>query len=199
MHQRKCRLHTVIGEIGEELLQLWSCQHSLVHKSARRQRREVCAHCSFKFVLNSLANNEQLAIEVNTGCTSRVVAEELAECWHDGASRCTEAVGVNGYVAPTERTQSFFFCDCVDSCCRTICIGSCLGKECNSRCVRTGGRQLNARNRTHKCIGHLNEDSRAVTSVWLGTCSAAVFHVGQCSETKGHNLAATNTFDVGHK
>ena len=73
-------------QVGEELAELRRGQHALVDERAARQRREVDRLVARDLVLAALADDEQLAVELDAGRAARVVDEELAEAGHDAAA-----------------------------------------------------------------------------------------------------------------
>ncbi|CAB4640351.1 unannotated protein [freshwater metagenome] len=150
-------------------------------------------------MLDALACNEDLAVEIDIGSTCGVIKEELTHGGHHGTSRCAKTIRVHRNIAPSERTKPFFGHDLFNSCncSRNIC--SCLRKERNTHCIRTCSRKFEASNCAQECIRNLNENASAVTSVWLCTCCTAVLHVCESCETKRHDLTAANTLDVGNE
>ncbi|CAB4616763.1 unannotated protein [freshwater metagenome] len=199
MHQCNCRFHALIREVREELLKLWCCEHALVHNRARRQRREIRAHRAREFVLNALACDENLAVEINIGGTCRIIKEELTHRWHHGASRCTKTIGVHRNITPTERTKTFFGNNFFNRCNCCCYIASRLWEECNTHGIGASSRKIEVNNCAQERIRNLNQNASAVTSVWLCTSCTTVLHVGESSETKRHNLATASTLDVGNK
>ena len=150
-------------------------------------------------MLNPLACNEDLAIEINIDSTCGVIKEELTHGGHHGTSRCAKAIRVHWNIAPSERTKPFFSNNLFNSCNCSRNISSSLRKERNTHCIRTCSGKIEASNCAQERIRNLNENASAVTSVWLCTCCTAVLHVCQSCEAKRHDLATTNTFDVGNE
>lgn len=60
MNQNQRRLNSFVAEISKKHLQLWSCQHSFINKSARRERRKIGLQLICEFMFNSLSQNKSL-------------------------------------------------------------------------------------------------------------------------------------------
>ena len=69
MHEGECALETLVGEVGEELGELGRRQHPLVDQRAGGQRGQVGGDVVLELVLDALANDERLAVEVDPGST----------------------------------------------------------------------------------------------------------------------------------
>jgi len=76
VHQRKSRFDALVGQVGKARSELGRGEHALVDERARRQRREVRALFGREFVLDALAGDEQLAVEVDSGSGTRRVGDE---------------------------------------------------------------------------------------------------------------------------
>ena len=71
MHQGERALEPLVTEVGEEHGELRCGQHALVEQRAAAERREVGLLLHRQFVLDALAGNEHLAIEIDAGRTER--------------------------------------------------------------------------------------------------------------------------------
>ena len=177
MNECKRRLHAVIPKVWEEVTQLGSRKHSLVHKCARRQRREVGTHVTNEFTLDALARHENLAVKVDALCPCWVIEEELLNCWHHGTCGCTQTIWVRWNDTPTKWSQPFFNDDALHSFNCRCCAHWVSRKKCDANGVFTHGRKFKTCNCSQECIGYLNQNSSAIAGVCFCTSSSTMFHV----------------------
>ena len=199
MHERQCRLHAVIRQVREELLEFRGREHALVHVRARGQRREVRAHVTGQFVLDALAHDEQLAVEVDAGCTLRVIHEVGAERGHDVARGLAEAVGVHRHLAPPERPQALLAGDPLHGPGRRVASRRVGGEERHAGGVGASHREVHPCRGAHERIGDLDEDARTVAGVGLRAGGAAVLHVRERRQAQRDDLAALLPLHVRHE
>ncbi len=177
MNECKRRLHAVIPKVWEEVTQLGSRKHSLVHECARRQRREVGTHITNEFTLDALTRHENLAVKIYALCPCRVIEKELLNCWHHGTCGCTQTIWVRRNNTPTKWSQPFFNNDALHSFNCRCCAHWVSRKKCDANGVFTHGRKFKTCNCSQECIGYLNQNSSAITRVCFCTSSSTMFHV----------------------
>ena len=199
VHEGESALETLVGEVGEELGELRRRQHPLVDERARRQRGQVRGDVVVELVLDALAHDERLAVELDPGARPASASrdDELAEPRHHRPRRHAEAVGMHRHVAPGDDTQAFVVDDALD---RRLGL---LGGERLDRQERQpdgvlpGRRQHVAELAAEEAVGHLDEDPGAVTRVGLGPGRPAVVEVGQRRQGRVDELAADDALQMG--
>ena len=197
VHQRERALHPFVGQVGVERRQLRRGEHALVDDGAAAERREVGALLGRQFVLDPLAGDEQLAVEVDALGPGRVGDEQLLEAGHHGHGAASEAGGIHRDAAPTEDGEALVGGDGLDRGLGLLGVTSVAGQEADTHRVGTRCRQFEAGHRAQEPIGHLDEDARTVAGVGLGTRGAAVLHVAQGTDAELHDVVAAHTLHVG--
>ncbi|CAB4827496.1 unannotated protein [freshwater metagenome] len=199
VHQRQCRVHSLVGEVGVELAELRRGEHALVHERPRRQGREVGGDVTGQFVLDALAHDVDLAVQFEPGCSRRVGEQEQLERRHDVERGLPEDRGIGGDQAPPERVEALIAHDRLDR--RPGPSARCAvgGQECHSDCVGTRRRQVEGKHSAQEGVGNLDEDPGAVTGVLLGAGGPAVLEVAQRGQTLCHDVVRANALQVGHE
>ena len=111
-------------EVGEERRELRRGEHALVDERAAAERREVRLLLGGQLVLDALAGDEHLAVEVDAGRAGWVRDEQLLERRHHRPRAGAEAVGMHGHRPPAERGQALVGDDRLDRALRLLGIAS---------------------------------------------------------------------------
>ena len=158
-------LHTLIGQIQEEGLELHGGQHALVGDGARGQGREVDAN----LVLHAFADAEGPAIQFDAGeLIVRIGHNEGLERRHAGKSLQAESVRVGRHDAPCEYFETLFTHDSGDGLLLLTGGGDVTVEECDAGCIVAFLRQFRTYGGTHELVGHAHEDARAITGILFG-------------------------------
>jgi hypothetical protein len=201
VHEQQRRLEALVEQVGEELGQLRGGEHALVDERARRQRREVGGDLLLELVLDPLAADERLAVEVDARRSRQGSGDdELAEARHRRPRGGAEARGIDRHVTPGEDLQSLVGHDGLDRRLRLLG-GDVVGGEEDQadgvaahrweRCPLVG------EHGAQEAVRDLDEDAGAVAGVGLGAGGAAMGEVGEGSEPDADELAAGHALDVG--
>ncbi len=148
-------------------------------------------------MLDALAHDERLAVEVDPGGVLWIRDDELAEPRHHRACRHAEAVRAHRYVAPRDEAKAFIVEDVLDR--RLGLLG---GQRLHRQESQPDGVlprwwQDVAELGAQEAIGDLDEDPRSVAGVGLGAGGATVVEVGQRREGGVDELAAGHALQVG--
>jgi hypothetical protein len=192
------RRDALVGEVGEDLVELVGGEHALVGQGPRRQRREVDVGLG----LGALAQAEGQALERHAGDPGAPAGhEELGEGGHHAAGRGTERGVVDRHLAPPEDREALLVGDLLDAPPGGRHRLGVAGQERGADGVRTCGGQLEAElggDLAQERVGHLEQDPGAVTGVDLGAGGAAVVEVAQGGERLGHDVVAGLTGQGRH-
>ncbi len=140
------------------------------------------AQLDVELVLDPLADDERLAVEVDAGGAGGVGDHEVGEGRHRGAGRGAEAGRVDGDVAPPDDVESLVGDDRLDRRPRLLGGDVVVGKERHPDGVGAGRREVDAlvpEDAAQEAVGDLDEDPGAVTGVRLGARGPAVLEVGE--------------------
>ena len=217
VHQRDRAGGALVGEVGEERLDLLLGEHPLVDDGAPGQAREVGLDArGARLVLDALAQGEGAALEgqddarvVVAGVRGvddvvhlgRQAHEELAEARHDRPRGGADAgaVGVDGQLAPREDLEALLRGDVRDDHLEVGRVGV-GGQEGVAHRVAAGGRELDARlgqQRAVEPVRDLDQDSRAVAGVGLGAPGTPVLEVDEGREATADRPVVATPRDVG--
>ena len=133
-------------------------------------------------MLSTLAQRVDHPVEFKTLQCPRC-NEQLLECRHDAASRCTDKARVGRDASPPEHDETLVDGDRLDRALHArsgIAIGR---QEGDADRVVPGGRQVEVHGRSQERVGNLQEDPGTITAVRLAARSSAVLEVaqgGQC-------------------
>ena len=191
VHDRQRRLHALVAQVGEELVELLGGEHALVDEGARRQAREV----DLRLVLGALAQavGETVELDARAGLARRG-DEHQRERRHRAARHGAENVGVDGHVAPREDLQALLGGERLDVGAGLRGLVGLDGQERHARGVRTGLGQLHpGRLLGHgpqEAVGHLHQHARTVAGVGLAADGATVVEVAQRGQTVLDDLVA---------
>ena len=170
----------LVGQVGEERLELAGGEHALVDEGARGQRREV----DVGLVLGALAQAERQPVERHARRRGRPAA--ATNSWrktrHAPRAPCADAAsGVDRDVAPAEdragppRRRS--------PRCAACGLGALAGRRRAGRRCRRRRRppagSVEVDDRAQERVGDLDQDAGAVAGVGLGAGGAAVLEVAQ--------------------
>ena len=198
MHQRERRLDPLVGEVGEELGQLGRGEHALVDERAARQRREVdvLSVDTRELVLTALADDEQLAVELDAGGAVRVVDEEVPEARHHAQGGGTDHRRVDRDLAPAEDAEALVLDDGVDPRHRLLGRFGVEGQEREADAVGARRREREVDDGPQEPVGDLEQDPGAVAGVDLGARRAPVVEVAEGVEGVGDDRTAGDALDV---
>ncbi len=188
VHDRQRRLHALVAEVGEEVLQLLGREHALVDQGAARQRREV----DVELVLGALAQAERHPVELEARA-ARSSSEATNISANDGIvprDIDAEDVGVDRHLAPAENGEALFDRDRLDA-----QLGRRGGlvverQERHAGRVRAQLGQLDATDGAQELVGDLHQDAGTVAGVGLAADSSAVIEVAQRCQTLGDDVVA---------
>ena len=192
MHQGQRAGEALVGQVGEERLQLAGRQHPLVDDGAGRQRREVGPG----LVLRPLAQDVGPALQRVRRQLGRG-QEDLAHHRHDLRRRPakTGTLGVDGQVAPGEDLQALLARDPLDD---ELGVDRCPGpgrQEGRAHGVRPGRRQVGEQRPVER-VRDLRQDARAVTTVGLTAGGTPVLEVAQRGQALLDEVVARPAGDV---
>ncbi len=197
VHEGEGALEALVGEVGIERRQLRGRQHPLVHERPRRQRWEVGGDLVLELVLDALAHDEGLAVEVDAGRSGRVRDDELAERRHHRPRRDAEAVGAHRDVAPGHHGEAFVLDDALDRRLRLLAIERVDRQEGESDGVVPDRRQVVTELAAQEAIGDLHEHAGAVAGVGFGSGCSAVVEVAQRPKCRVDDAATGDALEVG--
>ena len=155
VHQRQLGGEPLVGQVGEERLELPGGEHALVDEGARRQRREV----DLGLALGALAQAEGEPVELDAADGRAVGARRRA----GGRAACTsraaaaDQVGRDGHVAPGEDPQALLGGDVLDA-------G--LG-DARARRRRRAGRPCRRRRRPPAAGRHPSTARKKASGTWV--------------------------------
>ena len=129
VHQCHRTLEALVAEVGEEHLQLRRREHPFVDQRAAAERREVGLLFGGQFVLDALAGDEHLAVEVDPGGAGSVIDEQLPAGRQHHPRAGAEAIGIYRNVAPTEHGEALVLDDRLDHRLRLLGISGIPGQE----------------------------------------------------------------------
>ena len=194
MHQHQGALEALVGQVDEELSQLDVGEHPLVHDRPGRERWEVdvgnCGGGTFdarpELVFDPLANHIGQPVQIDPG-GSPIGAETAGEeHLAEGGFRCPRRVTdrriVDREVPPAEDLHALLKGDLVDNRSGPISHLGLAGQEGDSRGVGTCLRQLECQDLPVEGVGDLEQKSRSVAGVLLGSEGAPVLHTAEGSE-----------------
>ncbi|SKZ72239.1 Uncharacterised protein [Mycobacteroides abscessus subsp. abscessus] len=205
MHEAERALHRRVLQVEVELPQLRGGEHALVDEGRARQTREVHGLAAravgtgtlvAEFVLNTLAHDECLALELHARRTGE---EHLTEGRHRVAREGTESVLVGGYLAPAEHGQTLGLDDLLDALGGGRGVVRALRQEGDTGRVAALGGQFEVDNFTQEAVGDLDHDSGTVAGVRLCARSTTVLQVDQRGDRLVHDVAAATTMHIDYK
>ena len=196
-------LEPLVVQIREELPELRCRQHPLVDERARRQRREVRGDLRFQLVLDALAHEVHLAVELDPRGSRRVGNEDLGERRHHGPRRGAEAARIDRDVAPRHHVERLVGGDRLDRRAGLLGGEGVVRVEADADGVRARWREVDSllvvEHPSQEAVRDLDQDSRAVARVRLGAGGTTVGEVRQGPESRGDELVARHALDVGHE
>ena len=141
-------------------------------------------------MLDALAHDERLAVEVDAAGAERIGDDDLAERRHHRPGRDAEAVRAHRDVAPGDDGEAFLVDDVGDR--RLGLLGGHRRhrQEHEADGVVAGRRQDVAELAAQEAVGDLHEDAGAVTAVGLGAGGTTVGEVRQRRQCRVDELAA---------
>ena len=175
VHQRQLGGEPLVGQVGEERLELAGREHALVDHGAGRQRREV----DLGLVLGTLAQAEGDPVELEAGQAALGGDEQLAEVGHALAGGPSDEVGGDGHVAPRDDPQALAGGDVLDPLLGGRPLGGAVGQVGHAHGVGPGRREVGVEDGPEERVRDLGEDARAVTDQRVGAGGAAVVEVAQ--------------------
>jgi hypothetical protein len=196
VHDRHRGGQPLVGQVGEERVELLGREHALVDDRARRQRREV----DVGLPLGALAQAERHPLQGHADQpTGRTGDEELAEARHRAARGVTQQVGVDRQVPPADDPQLLLGGDLLDAPLGLLdgLVGA--GDERRAGGIAGRGRQVEVADLAEEPVGDLQQDAGAVSGVLLRAVGAAVVEVAQRRQRLHHDLVAGPTSHGGHE
>ena len=179
VHDRQRRGDPLVGQVGEEVVELVGGQHPLVDEGARGERREV----DVGLLLGPLAQAERLPLQRHPGDPRAGPGhEDLHERRHRAAGGRAEHVGLHGHLAPAQHLQALLGGDLLEALAGLGHVVGVAGEEAGADGVRVVGRQLEVDHLAQERVRDLDQDPGAVTGVDLGAGGAAVVEVAQRGE-----------------
>ena len=196
VHDGQRRGDPLVGQVGEDPVELVGGEHALVEQGARAQRAEV----DLGLELGPLAQAERAALQRHAGQAGTGCGEEqLAEQRHHAAGGRAERLRVDRYVAPAEDCQPLGLGELLDL---LTGLGDLVGvtlEERRADGVRARAREVEVHDRAQEGVGDLEQDAGAVAGVRLGARCPAVVEVAQRRQRLRHDVVAGLTGERGHE
>ena len=186
VHERQARRVALVGQVGEERLNLRRGQHALVHQRPRRQAGEVDAG----LVFGALAQTEGHPLQPHAGLARDPGDEQLGQPGQHLAGALPAGGGVDGHLAPAEDGQPLVGGEAGD-------LGEDTGpfrifdwQESQADRVAASFGEREAGDCAEESVRDLREDARAVAGVRVSARRAAVLEVAQDPQGAGHHVVA---------
>ena len=189
VHQRQLADEPLVGQVGEERLELAGRQHALVDQGPGRQRREVDAGLA----LGPLAQAERHPLQAPCPKAPPPARadEQLAEARHDARGRCAEQRrGRPARRASRGRCRPSSAAMRLDRRPRGCLRGVVVRQEGDADGVRALVGQRERRDAAQERVRDLGQDAGAVTGVRLGAGRTAVVEVAQRGQRLVDDLVA---------
>ncbi len=147
-------------------------------------------------MLDPLAGDEHLAVELDACRTGRVGDEELPADRHHHPRTGTEAVRVHGHVTPAEHAQALVDDDRADGFLGLLGVRHVEGQERQTDGVGAGEREIEVDNPAQESIRHLDQDAGSIAGIGFGAGGAAVLQVAERAKAHGHDRSAGHALHV---
>ena len=148
-------------------------------------------------MLDSLANDEDLAIQLDASGTGGVGDEELPEDRHHLSSGGPKAIRVHRHGTPAEHGEPLVGNDRGNRLLRLLGVGRIGRQERQPDGVRTDVGKVELDDFTQEAVGYLDQDARAVAAVGLGAGCPAVLHVAERAEPHHDDGSADLALQTG--
>jgi len=188
----------LVGQVGEEGLELTGRQHALVDDGPRRQRREV----DIQLPLRALAQGEGHSVEFESGQVPVGSGhEELGEEGHRFAGGLPDDALGDGHLTPTKGDQPLFAGNSFHPLQGSEACGAVLWQIGHARGIPAGRRQRERHGGTEELIGDLGEDAGAVTDQRIRARRTTVVQIAERVEGVDDDVVsgrAAHGRDHGH-
>ena len=175
MHESQLGGEALVGQVGEERLELTGGEHALVDDRAGRQGREV----DLGLVLGALAQAEGHAVELDAAKPLLGGDEQLTEDRHALAGGLADEVGGHGHVTPGDDAKALVHRDVGDPLLGQGALVVVLGQVGHADGVGARLGEVGIQDGAEEVVGDLGEDAGAVTHQRVGAGGAAVVEVAQ--------------------
>ena len=150
-----------------------------------------------ELVLDSFADDEHLAIELDATGARWIVEEQLLARRHRRPCGGAERVRTDRHITPPEDPETFVGHDRLDRGTRLLGVERRRRQERQTHGVVARLRQGEWSDLGEEAVRDLDQDPGAVAGVGLGTGCPTVLHVAQRSKPERDDLAAGASLDVG--
>ena len=199
MHEAHGAGEPLVHQIAEEAAQLVRDEHALVDQRAAGGRGDVQVGPAGQ--LAHATDDVELALEaILVDLEARAGAhEELAHHRAALAGRGAHVGGVDGHVAPTQRTLSLHTGVELEQLLELAPARGVAGQEALQHPVPSGGRQLEVDGLAQERVGHLHENPGTVAGERVGARRAAMLEVLQRGEGLVDHVVARLVVQARHE